>query len=750
MEQLKKIEWDVIIFDEAHRLRRDSLKSTQAYNAAQILAEKTKNLLLLTATPFRGKLEELYYLVRLLDKNLLGPFQTFYNTHCLNGSDGSSIREKLSSVIIRRTKSEVGGFTRRQARTIRFEFFPEERELYDHTTNYVVEEFNLAMATENRAVGFVMTVFQKLLDSSCAALLSALVKRRDRLAVVLERMKGRAAAADLLLSGADSPWSVDEYDDSEDFPPDAVSKNVLELGREISTLDRLIGLAQNVSATKKGEKLKELITRISATKNRKVLIFTQFRTTQDYLRDILADFNVEIFNGSMDKNRKEEAIARFRDSADILISTEAGGEGRNLQFCSILVNYDLPWSPLKIEQRIGRIHRFGQTKDVQIYNFSVKDTISERVLAVLTRKLKLFEESIGTPDILLGQIEEELNFNRIFMEMAAGKSQKKINEELDTKIEAAKKNYEKLADLAVARRMDFNYDEFYRVTLMEREFSNRKIEDFVEKLRAIDPVVERFLGKKHGVRNLYPVKALPESGGEQRKFGTFDSAKALENDDLEFLAFGNPIVDHLFSHCRGATFGGRTGIRIIRYPRPFTGIFINYLITFRGATEFQEIIPVVSTPLYPMTGEERMVFENGFTVVEPHPMAGYTDVDDHRERISRTMELHLHEARRRVAEKVKKRVGEVHSDIDRSLIPELEKIADSYDKKILEYEKQLEHQMCQMKWFDKDMKSAITRTKSKILDAVRERESEMDSRREFLNIGCRMEVLNACIVVAKE
>ena len=115
-----------------------------------------------------------------------------------------------------------------------------------------------------------------------------------------------------------------------------------------------------------------------------------------------------MFHGSLARDEKERAIARFKDEAQILISTEAGGEGRNMQFCNILINYDLPWSPLKIEQRIGRLHRFGQADDVYIYNFSTKDTVAERVLEILERKLRLFEESIGAPDVLLGQIEDEL------------------------------------------------------------------------------------------------------------------------------------------------------------------------------------------------------------------------------------------------------------------------------------------------------------------------------------------------------
>lgn len=186
-ENLSRCLWDFVIFDEAHRLRRDVNNSTLAYSMAEVISAKTKSLLLLSATPFRGKLEELFFLIGLIDKNTLGPFQSFYNEYCLDGADLSGLKRKLDQVVIRRTKNEVGGFTKRFARTIRFDLYPDERNLYDETTRYVAEEFNRAMQSENRAVGFVMTVFQKLLDSSSHALHVALTRRTKRLQELMDR-----------------------------------------------------------------------------------------------------------------------------------------------------------------------------------------------------------------------------------------------------------------------------------------------------------------------------------------------------------------------------------------------------------------------------------------------------------------------------------------------------------------------------------------------------------------------------------
>ena len=184
-----KTNWDIVIFDEAHRLRRDYSKVTHAYAFAEKLADRCEALLLLTATPFRGKLEELYYLIRLVDPHLLGPHASFVQEYMMGGDADpeleqrrlADLKQRISRVLLRRRKVEVGGFTKRHARTVRLELTPAERAFYDETTEYVRREFNLATREKNHAVTFTMIVFQKLLDSSTRALLRALEKRRAHL-----------------------------------------------------------------------------------------------------------------------------------------------------------------------------------------------------------------------------------------------------------------------------------------------------------------------------------------------------------------------------------------------------------------------------------------------------------------------------------------------------------------------------------------------------------------------------------------
>ncbi|TFH43698.1 MAG: DEAD/DEAH box helicase [Chrysiogenales bacterium] len=742
LKSLETASWDTVIFDEAHRLRRDSRRATLAYEAAEMISERTRALLLLTATPFRGNLEELYYLIALLDPNILGPFQSYYNDYCLENADLLSLRGKIAPVLIRRTKLEVGGFTRRSARTVRFELYPDERELYEATTLYVAEEFNRAMQSENRAVGFVMTIFQKLLDSSTHALGCALERRMGRLEELLTKVDlVRRLDNDL---GVDADL-VDEMEDVDDIVSLSSAKTITELKMEIETLRRLVDMSHMIKVNKKAEKLKGLIGTLRKKGHRKVLIFTQFRTTQEYLREYLSGYDVEVFHGSQNRDEKEWAIARFRDEAEILISTEAGGEGRNMQFCHILVNYDLPWSPLKIVQLIGKLHRFGQSDDVFIYNFSTKNTVAERVLEILNNKLRLFEESIGAPDVLLGQIEDELKLNSLLMEMAAGiRSTQSMSREVERRIELARQGYEKISELAVADRMDFNYDEYYRVTMKERMFSNRRIECFVNTLGRVDSYAAQFL-RPGKARGLYRVVSDDGSG---EAIGTFDSVAALEDEGLDFLAFGHPAVDRLVEHCRGPAFGGFTGIESVVSDISFAGMVFYYLASFTSMTEIREIIPVVAILDREFTAERLATIEDELIRQEHLDAVPVKDV--RAGIIAAKADDYFAEAGKRIRMKIDARIGSLRQDLDVSIDPELVKIQGSYDRKIEELEEKLGLLEAQLKWYGRNLKGTITRTRNRIRKTRSDRDATLGMTRGYLGIGHSVELLCAGVLLSRD
>ena len=749
-EDLGRCSWDAVIFDEAHRLRRDVNTSTLAYNMAEVISSKTKSLLLLSATPFRGKLEELFFLIGLIDKNTLGPFQSFYNEFCLDGADLSGLKRKLDQVVIRRTKNEVGGFTKRFARTIRFELYPDERSLYDETTRYVAEEFNRAMQSENRAVGFVMTVFQKLLDSSSHALYVALTKRAARLQDLLDRAVAGHQQMVEFNNGIFDKDDMSEFEEIQESDDLTVRRTIDELKMEILTLERLVLIASQIEVNKKGEKLIRLIRDLKRKGHKKFLIFTQFRTTQDYIKEILAGFNVVIFNGSMNRDQKEEAILQFRDDAEVLIATEAGGEGRNMQFCDVLINYDLPWSPLKIEQRIGRIHRFGQPNDVHIYNFSTRGTVAERVLEVLTDKLKIFEESIGTPDIMLGQIEDEVNLNTLFMELATGRKKKKdVEEELSGRMENARQSFEKLTELTVAGRMDFNYDEYYKVTLKDRSFTNRRIENFINHFMSEDPYAGSMISPKNGKTGLYKV-TRGNANGQAVRLGTFDSEKALEDEGLEFLAFGHEVVDNIIDYCCSDNFGGDTGVIFIKNENNFTGMIFNFLIKFSSVSVSHEFYPVLVETDGLLNEFDLKSIEDNFADQDFDQDINVTRYGNTINEICSKYGSYFDKARSRLMKKIDDRLFDLNENLDIQIDPEVEKVRESYRRQIKEFEEKLDLQEGQMKWYGKDMKSAITRTRNKMLKARTEMESLVTEYRGYYGIKYNIKLVGAAVIISSQ
>lgn len=565
-DDVLRMRWDIVVFDEAHRLRRDYNKITKAYAFAERISHKCDALLLLSATPFRGKIEELYYLVHLLDPHLLGPHNSFIQEYVLPEKKGdgtnsrlSDLKTRIGRVMLRRRKVDVGGFTKRHACTIRFNLSEVERALYDETTDYVKREYNLAMREKNRAVSFVMIVFQKLLDSSTHALLRAMERRKLMLEQRMFGMSQVARAEGELPAEFDFEEFLDESETPEDLMGDIEGDQICSLKdtrREIMTVNHLIQLARRVGEDRKLIKLKDTLLRLRREGSKKFIIFTQFRTTQDYLAEKLSnEFTVTIFHGSQNWREKEEAIEEFRDHSDVLILTEAGGEGRNLQFTNILINYDLPWSPLKIEQRIGRVHRFGQAHDVYIFNFATRDTVAERVLEVLTEKINLFKECIGTPDILLGTMEDEGEFQQSFMQFISGKKTRaELNAELEAKQKIAESGYRKLNDLVTPHCVDFNLNDYYEFTRENRQVDNHRLEEITLRYLRSNPSSKfQLIGNVQIIKKSKPsprfasadmspcyILQTAEAG---RRPATFDSSKALENSDWEFLALGHPLVE---------------------------------------------------------------------------------------------------------------------------------------------------------------------------------------------------------------
>lgn len=342
--------WDLVIIDEAHRCRNPKSASGRLVRSL-----RTRHLLLLTATPVENRLDDVFHLANVVAPGLLGNPADFRARH-REGSQGAprnlpALRAALGEVMVRHRRSDVAlMLPRRLAQTIAVTPRAEEEDLYRDISEQV------------RQVGRDATPSQSL------ALLAA------------QRLAG---------SG-----------------PGAAAAVLTKLGWEA-----LAGRAAALGPTEKARTLLKVLRRHLEI-GEKVIVFTAFRQTLDHLAALAREEGIKpvVYHGSLSRQAKEQAIGDFRGDSGVLLSTEAAGEGRNLQFCHVMVNFDLPWNPMQIEQRLGRIHRIGQSHDVLLVNLVARGTIEERILAVLETKINLFELVIGELDMILGNVEDDFDF----------------------------------------------------------------------------------------------------------------------------------------------------------------------------------------------------------------------------------------------------------------------------------------------------------------------------------------------------
>jgi SNF2 family DNA or RNA helicase len=345
-------DYDLIIIDEAHKLKNNKTKN---YEFVQNL--KKKFCLLLTATPIQNRISEIFNLVSLLKPGHLGSETEFYNKYKKDSrslDDDEHLKSLVNKVMIRNRRADTGiEWTKRIVETITIEFSEKERELYDGVTSL-----------GSNGDPFHKSQFSKmtLQREACSS--------REAVYYTLKNMLKKA-----------------------EDPSPAFTEAIQMLLQKIG----------EIKSNTKAEKALELINNI----NDKVIIFTEYRATQLFLQWFLKQHGISSvpFRGGFKRGKKDWMRELFKNNAQVLIATEAGGEGINLQFCHHIINYDLPWNPMKLEQRIGRIHRLGQEKDVNIYNFAIKDTVEEHILKLLYEKIHLFEKVIGELDDILTKLE---------------------------------------------------------------------------------------------------------------------------------------------------------------------------------------------------------------------------------------------------------------------------------------------------------------------------------------------------------
>jgi len=493
---LSRVPWDLAVIDEAHRLRnawRRDHRTGQALRKALLRAPK----LLLTATPLQNELLELLGLASFIDDALLGTEESFrlqYASGEPSEERMADLKARLAPVVtrtLRRQVKEHVRFTARRSMVEDFEPTPEESALYDRVSDYLRREDAHAIPRARRAL--MVLVYRKILASSSFALASTL----ERLSLSLEgRIAGLAQAAGECPELEAFAEEAEEWDPEERAEGGFRTPRVLrQMEAELAELRACARAARAIRSNAKGEALSRGLDRAFTVARacgwpEKAVVFTEFRRTQDHLRDLLSSrgYSVTCLAGdSGSADRRASLVEEFRARSQVFLMTEAGAEGLNLQFCNLVVNYDLPWNPQRIEQRIGRCHRYGQSRDVLVVNFlNRRNAADARLYELLGEKLKLFDGVFGSSDEVLGALGSGVDFERRVLEIYQAC---RSGEEVDRAFEALRRDLDGRieARLAAARsllfeRFDGDVRARLRLTAREAEEAVKRREEEEEAL----------------------------------------------------------------------------------------------------------------------------------------------------------------------------------------------------------------------------------------------------------------------------
>lgn len=598
-----QVDWDLVIIDEAHkcsaRTQGEDLRRTGRYKLAEELSRISERILLLTATPHQGNVDQFHNFLRLLDPDQFISDQL--NPQILKLED--------SPWFLRRIKEELVDFDGRKLfrdripLTIPFELSEPEKYLYEQVTKYINKYLGKTKGRKQAAVALARTVLQRRLASSLNAIFSSLKKRQRRFTDLLEELDGLSVAqqrASLLNLGKPVDAELESDDcDEEELDNLAVESTVAEqldqLREELRELERLVKLAQrtiDIGTERKLNALKDCLARAEFDELKdgrgKLLIFTEHRDTLEYLKTNLTGWGYSTceIHGGMNVLARKEAQKDFQLHKQICLATEAAGEGINLQFCRLMINYDLPWNPNRLEQRMGRIHRIGQKQNVYIFNFAALNTVEGRVLEKLLSKLDEIRAAMDSDRVfdVIGQLLQlnDIRFEEMLREATYGKAlEDEIIEQIEKLDPQRLEELEQATGVALAtthvdlsqirrtqtkdyiseeqRLMPRYVEEFFKRTC---EFFRVNLETRADGLWRIPYVKEEFRsGNLDAVRRL----GTPEKNYPKLTFYKEHLSNAT-HQDAELLSPGHPLF---------AAIAERLDLQLHEQVRSRTAIFLD-------------------------------------------------------------------------------------------------------------------------------------------------------------------------------
>lgn len=593
MKRFPEVKWDFIIIDEAHNLRNVFHGTKRAKN----LFDMSKGIpkILLTATPLQNSLLDLHGLISFIDPRVFGSEKVFTKRY-IKDEDYLDLKRELQPVLYRTLRKDVAkymNFKKRICKTVDFTLFADEIELYQRVNDFLKRDILYSIPTSNRTL--IILVIRKLLASSSFALIETFEVLENR----LEKLKEGSKFANAQ-EGFDLFWSyvedeIDEsgFDETEDEDT-IVQKQFIQA--ELDEVKCIIDVAKKIKTNAKITALKSAVEiafdyQQDGSIPQKIVVFTESKRTQKYIASELrksgyAEEDILLFNGDFDdamtrniykawqvKNYgkanygrsveyKHAIVDYFKSNAKLLICTDAGSEGLNLQFCNTVINYDLPWNPMKIEQRIGRCHRYGQEHDVVAINLlNTQNVADQRVYEILSKKFELFEGVFGASDIALGILDSGTNFEKQILEIYqtcnTAAEIKRGFDKLDRKLNAKRnKKARELRSLLISEsgtakvqaldETKAGLDRYFREVEYWSNFGDPEMKGGLHYWK-VDNWGEETLGS-HGTlfvgafcdssKLLFPVLLLCDEGGNYIDFGEEDLVDALEGiDDMDVKYF---------------------------------------------------------------------------------------------------------------------------------------------------------------------------------------------------------------------
>ncbi|XWV20148.1 MAG: DEAD/DEAH box helicase [Prevotella sp.] len=594
---LKRTDWDLVVIDEAHRLRNVYKPTNKISNIIKDALESRKKILM-TATPLQNSILEMYGLVSIIDSYVFGDLKSFKEqfNKTLDESAYMVLRNRLKPVCKRTLRRQVLEYIRYTKRiAILEEFFPskDEQALYELVSDYLQRPILYALPNSQRQL--MTLILRKLLASSTYAIYGTFCTLIDRLQQKLDNQEHLIDPADLTLDFESIAEEQDEWFSEEDYNDEELDEeaplhpNDIEgIKKEINELCAFRDLALKIKKNSKAEHLFQALKKgfqqlEQLGANQKALIFTESRRTQEFLYTLLEERGykgkVVLFNGTntdkqstkiykdwrkrysgSDKltgsptaDRRQAIVDYFRESATIMIATEAAAEGINLQFCSLIVNYDMPWNPQRIEQRIGRCHRYGQQFDVVVINFLNKANEADiRVYEILDKKFQLFNGIFGTSDEVLGSIGNGVDFEKRIAEIYNScRTKEEIRDafdELQSELQSTISDNMLNARSTLLENFDTEVAEKLRVDLAN---SLSSLDTFEKQLwmflkfcldgKATFDDENRIL-KIHAGNNFSGSYYLASSKNGKKQ--------AAGNDESRMLRIGHPMVQHILAECK--------------------------------------------------------------------------------------------------------------------------------------------------------------------------------------------------------